>query len=456
MQDGRTLTTPPRGRKDPSRATRLLVAAASELSSVGQSIVLTKHAAVTVGRAEESGRHLCLPDPEASRIHVKVEWRDDRWVLTDLDSRNGTFVDGERVTEAPLAAPSVVRVGSTVLIAQEVTPQEALRLLEPPSERSALVGESTAMLAVRAAVQRFAPLSLPVLIVGESGVGKEVVARELHRATGRTGPLITVNCAALPEQLAESELFGHVKGAFTGADRASRGLFGEADGGSIFLDEIGEMAPPLQAKLLRTLATGEVRPVGDSNTWAPDVRVIAATNVELDDAIEAGGFRGDLYARMMGARIAIPPLRERRADILPLARVFLARAGGHREITADAAEALLLDPWRFNVRELEQIIEVAGGSSEPPLDLDALPTRFAARIEARTPAGPDPDAASLERDLRLLEIPRDAIPDEDTLARVLSHYRGNITHTARFFGRSRRQVHRWAERYGIDVTELQS
>src|SRR5205807_1899820 len=230
---------------------------------------------------------------------------------------------------------------------------------DPPVDGiDGIVGESPAMRDVFALVDRVARRDVAVCILGESGTGKELVARAIHRQSARRHkPFTAVNCAALPETLIESELFGHVRGAFTGADRDRAGLIETSDGGTLFLDEIGEMPLSAQAKLLRFLQEGEFRRVGDTVNRTADVRIVSATNRKLESAVEAGQFREDLYYRIGGIEIALPPLRDRPSDIPLLASHFLAREheksrGGPSKLTADAASVFLGYRWPGNVREL--------------------------------------------------------------------------------------------------------
>ena len=242
---------------------------------------------------------------------------------------------------------------------------ENRRLRRAVDDRYAdLVGKSPPMQALFALLERVAQVASPALVLGETGTGKELVARALHHAGPRaSGPFVAVNCAALPEALLESELFGHTRGAFTGATQARRGLFLDADGGSLLLDEIGELSPPLQARLLRVLESGEIRPLGSDTVRTVDVRVVAATHRPISDLVQSGQFREDLYYRLKVLPIAIPPLRERGDDIPLLAEHFLGKARARlpqaaaRGFAADAIAALLAHPWPGNVRELQHLVE---------------------------------------------------------------------------------------------------
>ena len=234
-----------------------------------------------------------------------------------------------------------------------------------------LVGSSPSMLAVRKLIARFAPADAPVLITGESGTGKEMVARALHALSRRHGQaMVAENCAAIPDTLLESVLFGHVKGAFTGAIKDHPGHFAAADGGTLFLDEIGDMKLPMQVKLLRALQEGEVRPVGGSKAKKVDVRVIAATNHDLEGAVKAGRFREDLYFRLNVLRLPLPPLRERGDDVVLLARRFLAeasaRSGRPLRLSPAAETAIRGAKWPGNVRQLQNEMQRLSALSEGP------------------------------------------------------------------------------------------
>lgn len=379
-----------------------------------------------------------LADPEASRQHARL----DGDTIVDLDSTNGTWVDGVRVAQAPLGDGSVIRVGDTVLLHEVIAVKPGARL-RPQS--APLFGPSVALQAIRGDIERVGPKRVPVLILGETGVGKERVAEAVHRASGRSGPLVPVNCAALPAELIESELFGHVAGAFTGAKAQKTGLFAAAAGGTLFLDEIGDMPMAVQPKLLRALSTGTIRPVGATAPVPIDVRIVAATHQDLiTQAMAAERFRGDLYARLAGWILRVPPLRQRRADIVPLAERFLKAAEPDLRLSADAAEALLLAEWPYNVRGLEQAMTAAAVRAEGSIvDLAALDEALAAPVLARLP-DTDPSLP-----IELL-VPPGAPPDAAGLRQVLAHFEGNMARVAQYFGKDRRQIYRWADRLGVD------
>jgi transcriptional regulator with GAF, ATPase, and Fis domain len=314
---------------------------------------------------------------------------------------------------------------------------------QPPSPGGVVaIAESPSMLQLFKVVQRVGPAPVPVLVTGETGVGKEVIARLIHEASGRRKGFVPVNCAALPLTLAESELFGHMRGAFTGAVEARRGLLVEADGGTLFVDEIGDMPPAIQSKLLRVLEDGQVRPVGATTPVSVDVRVVGATNRNLVEEVRAGRFREDLYHRLVGVPLWVPPLRERPEDIPPLVEKFLTEAtrGRKRPELADGLMMWLqLQPWPGNVRELRQAVHratVIGGEVLVPADFQVL---------ADLPTGPQPraDEAALAHVLApaspllsanwfdgktLKDVEREAI------SRALARHGGRLRQTARSLG----------------------
>ncbi len=391
-----------------------------------------------------------LDDKRISRRHARLERVAGRWQLTDLDSRNGTTVDGQRV-ERPttLRDRAVIRVGDTLVVFREApmpSPIELVTAADFP-----LVGISAEMGLLRHDIADVAPRPIATLVLGETGTGKEVVARALHSASGRPGAFVAVNCAALPPPLLESTLFGHVRGAFTGADRARPGLLREAEGGTLFLDELGEMPAPLQAKLLRALETREVRPVGGTGIHPIDVRLVSATHRDLAEAVRARRFRLDLYGRLAHWTMRLPPLRDRREDVPQLAAAFT-----DRPLDAGLVEALMLHPWPLNVRGLRALIARAEVGHDGPLKLDrrvraALEEdrRF---VEAQADEAPESDEAPAEA---LTEAqgprPRRRRPGRQTLEALMTEHQGHVAGVARALDASRQQVYRWLRHHALTV-----
>ena len=450
-----TISRIPESTRGVARVQRLCVVHGHE---AGQVVLLDPSRPWVLGRAPAGNATLHLSDAECSKQHARVfvDGASGSWMVEDLGSRNGTLVDGRRQARAPLAHGSVLRFGATVVLFDDVeVPSDAS--VEP--ETDALQGPSLAMARVRAEVRQVARQAVSVLVSGETGVGKERVALELHRQSGRKGQLVPVNCAAISPSLAESELFGHTAGAFTGATGSSGGLVVAAEGGTLFLDEIGELPLALQPKLLRMLSNREVRPVGGDRVRTVDVRVVTATHRDLPALVEAGSFRGDLYARLSGWVIRVAPLRERKLDVLALARHFLPE---RTRLSPEAAEALLLHDWPYNVRELEQVLAAAktragDGTVEsrvgkpPSIKREHLPAAVSARLGDRATKA----SSSSQPPLALL-VPRDLAPTQQGLEQVLRHFKGNMAEVAEWFGKDRRQVYRWAERFGIDPEAFRS
>ena len=294
----------------------------------------------------------------------------------------------------------------------------------PQPSEPGIIGRSALMVKLARTLNKVAASHANVLIEGESGTGKELVARAIHMASPRAeGVFLGENCAALSETLIESELFGHVRGAFTGAERDRRGLFAMADRGTLFLDEVGDMSPRIQAKLLRVLQEGEFRPLGGRDVIRTDLRIISATNRELLTMVERGGFRGDLYYRLNVVGLRLPPLRDRREDIQPLAEHFVSRVRGAqpRGISREAMEMLARYPWPGNVRELQNVIEravvMAAGSV---IGVDALPDTVIDYALAERSGSYPGDA----------DKPQEMVMIETTLIR----FRGDKSKTARAIG----------------------
>ena len=389
------------------------------------------------GRVADADVDVALDDAKLSRHHAIVTRTGIIVEIRDEDSRNGTFVNGTRVTSSMLRPGDIVRIGHTVL---ELGDTPAGTASDDPS----LVGTAPAFLAAVELAGRVASSDLPVVILGETGTGKDLVAQHIHARSGRSGPFVAVNCAALAGDLIEATLFGHKKGAFTGATGDSPGLFLEAQGGTLFLDEIGELATAHQAKLLRALEAREIIPVGGTRRVHTDARVIAATNTELSARIADGSFRADLYARLAGAIIRMPALRARRADILRLAERFLAQSvpAVERRLSAQAAERLLLHPWPRNIRELlsamrRLALQLGQRAEIGRAEVDAV-LEAPVAVASDGPARPS-DAGA-----------RPGMPGREELTAQLAGVRGNITRLAAHYGKDAKQIYRWLKHYGLD------
>ncbi len=368
----------------------------------------------TVGK--DPANSLVVRDSFISSRHLQVTRRGAGFHVRDLNSTNGTYLGDVRVFEVEVPLNTVLRVGETELLFEP-----ALQGQQVPSFHG-LVGNEPAMRHLVESLKRVGPSDAGVLILGESGTGKELVARALHAASPRADkPFLSINCGALPPNIIESELFGHEKGAFTGAGARRRGAFEEAHGGTLFLDEVGELPLELQARLLRVLDSGEVKPVGNSRAFHVDVRVVAATHRDLRARVGQGLFREDLYYRLNVLPVGVPPLRSRRTDIRLLAEHFIRQyvPQGQVKLTDAALARLQQHPWPGNVRELRNVVcRALLVRKGPQLDASAL------TFEEPLPRPPQPGAplelpegVTLEQMMQRLE--RQLI--ESTLRRCGNH-----------------------------------
>jgi transcriptional regulator with AAA-type ATPase domain len=390
-----------------------------------------------IGRGPESA--LRLDFKLVSREHADIYRDGPVFALRDLDSRNGTFLNAVRITHATLALGDVLRIGDCVGVVTATPRSSALTELAP-----GFWGGEELAVALEPA-RRAARSLLPVLVVGETGTGKERLARAIHDWSGRSGDFHAVNCAALPEHLIETELFGHVKGAFTGATQPSSGRVRAAEGGTLLLDELVELPMHLQPKLLRLLEEGAVVPIGGSKPVPIDVRIVATTQVPLDLLVAQGKFRQDLRARLAGLVVPLAPLRARRQEIVPLFLRLLAlhSAGEPPPIEAKLAEALCLYAWPDNVRELDLLVRrlLALYRSEPILRRKLLPEAL------WTDAAPD----TYERPSGAW-LPRRSGHDLEQLKVALQKNGGNIKAAAASLGFSRQRAYRLMA--GKSVAEL--
>jgi DNA-binding NtrC family response regulator len=397
-----------------------------------------------------------VDDAAVSRQHASIEVEDDGYLLRDRDSKNGTFVDGHRIRDIYLDDGASFRIGTTEL-RFDVTGEDVEVRFSGREQFGELIGQSRAMREIFSLLERVASTDATVLVEGESGTGKELVARALHdhHETRSDGPFVVIDCSAIPGDLIESELFGHVEGAFTGATGNRTGAFEAAEGGTLFLDELGELSPELQPKLLRALENEEIKPVGSNETVETDVRIVAATNRNLEHEIEEGHFREDLYYRFAVVKVGLPPLRERPDDIPMLVRHFLEEAnemldGGEIDISYQTMEKLKRHTWPGNVRELKNFVERAALLSRG----DQIETRF---LDADEPVPSDPEeATNSARSMAELAI-RENLPFKDAKNRLIEEFErtywehllerteGNVSEAAR-----RADVHRKSVEYILD------
>ncbi|MCB9739730.1 MAG: sigma 54-interacting transcriptional regulator [Deltaproteobacteria bacterium] len=432
---------------------RLHVVASSDPARVG-SIHRLETGMTLLGRNPTGpGAVLAFADHTMSRTHVGliVRGAENRVEVVDRGSRNGTWVAAHRVERAFVGDGAVLRVGALVAVL-EADGGAAIAHDAPTRE---VPGRTEVARKVRAATAAAAHDALGVLVSGETGTGKEFVAAELHRRSRPDGPLVRLNIVAIPETLFESELFGHVKGAFSGAAEGRPGRVREANGGTLVLDEIGELPLVQQPKLLRVLEEAAVRPVGGRADVPVDVRFVASTNADLDAMVQQGSFRADLLARLRGHRVALLPLRQRRADLLDLADEIEPHTEGRRWAEAlepDAVEALLLYDWPENLRELRAaLVRLRGGAAGRMATAQDLPAQIVEAVRRRLrEANAEPE----HHELASAREPRQTRPSRQALLELIERHDGNVGAIARIMDTHRKQVYRWLDYAGIDRSML--
>lgn len=419
-----TLTTPQKKRAPGAVVRRFLTCVFGP--AAGRRVELGKGDLVIGRRAtEEVG--FGLDDGQASRSHCALRAFGQLGIhqLEDLGSKNGTWLNGQRLEGADhIPSGSVIRVGASLLVYSEIHGASAQMI----DARTAELAPSRAQ--AEAIVRIAAPRELPVLINGPSGAGKERLARQVHVDSGRSGEFVVLNCATISRQLLASELFGHVKGAFSGANDNRAGLFLAAHAGTLFLDEIAELPIDQQAALLRALQEKRIRPVGSDRELPADVRIVAATHQDLTKAIAEGRFRQDLYARLSAVRVELPGITERREEILPLFRAFVGRP---TPLSLEAAEALLHHDWPLNVRDLQRAAATIRMFAE---HLEVIePAFLPAEVQRSTRRGPEATRA----------------PTKASVEALLEEHHGKVSKVAEALGKSRQQVYRLAEALGIEI-----
>jgi len=323
--------------------------------------VIAERRVFTIGSAYDSD--LALDDTTVSRSHCRIVFDGGGYVLEDLDSKNGTYIETHRIKSAYLRPGVRIGLGSSTLQFALEEGEEIEVFISRGDHFGELYGQSIEMKEVFGILQKVAPEDVTVLVTGESGTGKELASRAIHNHSKRANkPFIVFDCSAVPRELIESELFGHVKGAFTGAVQSRPGAFVSANGGTLFMDELGELPIDLQPKLLRVLETREVKPIGSNETIQIDVRIVAATNKPLEQMVREGTFRQDLYYRLAVIHVPLPPLRERASDVPFLVKLFLQQQGQDGPgyvVSHETMEQLQKYEWPGNVRELRNYVERA-------------------------------------------------------------------------------------------------
>ncbi len=410
---------------------------------------------VTIGRSVICD--LALSDKAVSGTHFEVVAGERGYLLRDLDSTNGTYVGELRVREVWLRPGTVVRAGQTLLRFEGASGTVEIDLSHE-DRFGDMLGRSVRMRGIFALLQKVAPTDLTVLVTGESGTGKELVARALHAASRRLrSPFVVQDCSAIPRDLVESTLFGHERGAFTGATDRRKGSFEQASGGTLFLDEIGELPLDLQPKLLRVLENREIKRVGGDRAIAVDVRVVAATNRDLRQMVNEGSFREDLYYRLSVVQVELPPLRERAEDVPLLVRHFLGAfasrmwpgEGRRFEVAPEAMRRLQAHPWPGNVRELKNTLERAAALADGPV-LRAADLVPGAR---RMPVVPVPGDADrfVEEGVPFKQAKQQVLEAFEAayLRALLEKHGGNITRSAQAAGLTRYHLRELAKRLGL-------
>ncbi len=398
----------------------------------------------------DDSNELVLHDSAVSGAHCEIRRTPGGPLLRDLGSTNGVKIGGNRVREVYIHQPTRARIGRTEV---EITPVDEVHDIEPSTADSyvGLIGGSQAMRELYTVLARLAPTELSVLVHGETGTGKELVSRALHAQSGRrAGPMVVFDAAAVPHELIARELFGHVKGAFTGAEADAPGLFERADGGTLFLDEIGELPLDLQPHLLRALEQRAIRRVGDTRYRPVDVRIVAATNRDLKDEVQEGNFRADLYYRLATVEIEVPPLRDRLEDLPALVSHFLGAVAGHgvTSLSPEVAELFRVWRWPGNVRELRNVVQRAIPFTDgTDIPLAALPDAIAGRERPSGPVELDPNLVTgTYHEAR--ETLLDAF-EQQYLKDLVKRAGGNLAKAARMGGVDRKTLYRLLNRHGL-------
>ncbi|HEX2677874.1 MAG TPA: sigma 54-interacting transcriptional regulator [Polyangiales bacterium] len=429
---GTQVTTDPASLADltatEKRAAYLVVVHTPDAKHLGKRLVLGDDLLLLGREIDASG--VCVDDPRMSRVHARftLDGRAGLFRIGDSHSRNGTFVNGERVETQLLSDGDVIRSGDTLLV----------------------YSEGSALERARRRAEALARSELNILVLGETGTGKELFSRMIHEKSERKGEFVAINCASVPSELVGAEFFGHTKSAFSGAQAPRKGMFVAADKGTLLLDEVGDCPPDVQASLLRAIQEKAVRPIGAEKEVPVDVRVIAATHANLSDAVEQGKFRADLFARLSQATVELPPLRARKAELLELAHELAREARSTLQLSADAAEALLLWSWPLNVRELQSLVR-AFCTLHPGSELD---------LTALAEAAPSVAAPIVARKRRsdALRTTHSSLPpsaigepaaDRSKLKQLLETNGGNVSAVADALGKPRAQVYRWMKSMGL-------
>ena len=409
------------------------------------------------------GNDVQLTDSKVSGLHCEIRLEDRGYRLRDLDSTNGTYVSGLRINDVYIQPGTQIALGGTRIKFEPLGETVEIELADTDRYGS-MIGRSVKMRELFARLAKLARTDTTVLVTGETGAGKELVAEALHDYSPRAqGAFVVLDCGSIPPNLIESELFGHERGAFTGATSSYAGAFERAHGGTVFLDEIGELTLAMQPKLLRVLERKEVRRVGGTKTLEVDIRVVAATNRDLGVEVNRGRFREDLYYRLAVARVHVPPLRDRKDDLPLLIEHILANTPGGEaaQIAQETVDLMTKHDWPGNVRELRNVIERAVLLSETPETQDALRRTPAAAPRAEPSVSVTPSQTATAAD-GMMTVPVDVtIPFKNAkqtviseferryISRLLAQHDGNISAAARAAGIDRMSIHKMLHRLGL-------
>jgi len=402
-------------------------------------ISLADRTRIQVGRGESRSvgdDTITLADTRMSSRHMRLSRVGTEWVVEDLDSKNGTWINGQRTTRHVLADGEAIIVGHTALVFRAAGGELPDVVARPAKVHDGLATYSAALEVQLARLASAARSLAPIEINGETGTGKELAARAVHALSGRPGRFVAINCGAVPASLLEGELFGHRRGAYTGANEDRVGLIRSADSGTLFLDEIVELPATSQAALLRVLQEGEVMPIGGDKPDKVDLRIVTSTHRTLDAEVAVERFRPDLRARLLGVQITMPPLRDRIEDLCMLVATLLDRVGARPDLTfsADAVMALYAHRWPLNIRELEHALITALAVAGDRIELEHLP-------------------ATLQESLAAKAMPASDAELRDVLVAALARHAGNVSAVARELGKDRTQIRRWMRRFGMSPEE---
>lgn len=420
---------------------------------------------VVIGRGTDRvitcvGRRLTVQVPSRcmSVCHARIRRTGAGWVLEDAGSTNGCWINGAKVTSSVLADNDCVQLGHTLFAIRTAisTPRDCPEVLDPIAQPPQALGLGTLLPSLADGFARLAKVArseLPISLSGNTGTGKEVIARAIHELSGRSGNWVALNCSAITDGLAETQMFGHVRGAFSGAIRDEIGFFRAADHGTLFLDELGDLPPRVQGALLRALQENEVTPVGSSRAIKFDTRIVAASHQPLTALVEQNRFRKDLSARLHGQLVELPDLVHRREDLGILIADILTKLGARSaRIHPAVARRLWWHDWPLNIRELEQVLKRALvlAESDRAIQLEHLPASICSGSTVASSADHSQESSPPRSPSRSMS--EDDLRQREQLVEWLSQHEGNVSRVARSTGKARVQIQRWMRRFGLDAS----